>query len=150
VIELTELKRIQRAAEALVAPLAKASPEQIVAALRPRDADYAAVFVGDAAARAQAGFAALWNNPPRGLGQPGQTEVHAFATQAESFASENEHSREFPGGYRKVAGQLKPDVVWLRFKLVAPGESTGMAYDGLVYLGDHWAWFPKPWHVLGS
>ena len=33
---------------------------------------------------------------------------------------------------------------------VQPGEAHGMAHDGLVYLDDHWAWFPKPWRVLSS
>lgn len=149
-IELTELKRIERAAVALLTPLADGSPEAIVAALRPRADDYAAVFIGDAAEKARDGYVSLWSSPPRALGKPGQTEVHVFATQAESFLSENEHSREFPGGYRQVAAKLKPEVVWVSFKVVAPGASTGMAYDGLVFLGDHWAWFPKPWRVLGG
>lgn len=26
----------------------------------------------------------------------------------------------------------------------------GMAYDGLIYVNGHWAWFPKPWRVLGG
>ena len=25
---------------------------------------------------------------------------------------------------------------------------NGMAYDGLVWIDDHWAWFPKPFRVL--
>ena len=33
---------------------------------------------------------------------------------------------------------------------VLPGESLGMAFDGLVHVNGHWAWFPKPWRALGD
>jgi hypothetical protein len=25
-----------------------------------------------------------------------------------------------------------------------------MAYDGLIYVNGHWAWFPKPWRIKGE
>jgi hypothetical protein len=149
-IELVELHRIQRAAEEMLAPLAIGRPQQIIELLRPREADYERVFIGEAAGRARVGYTVMWNSPPKSLGKPGQTEVHAFACDAESLRSENEFSREFPGGYRRIAGYLQPQNVWLTFKLVAPGQSLGMAHDGLVWLDDHWAWFPKPWRILGD
>ena len=43
---------------------------------------------------------------------------------------------------------LDPHRVWARWKFVRPGEPSGMAYDGLVWVDDHWAWFPKPYRVL--
>jgi hypothetical protein len=36
----------------------------------------------------------------------------------------------------------------VRWKFVKPGETIGMAYDGLVFVNGHWAWFPKAWHAL--
>ena len=147
---LVELKEIERAAETMLAPLFGASPQEVAVALQPRDEDYAAVFVGEAAATARAGFAALWAAPPRGLGKPGQTEVRAFALLAEALRNDSDLSREFPGGYRGIADKLSPGQVWLRFKFVPPGGSTGMAYDGLVWLEGRWAWFPKPWRFLGA
>jgi hypothetical protein len=148
VIELSELFRIARNAEGLLGPLANAPAEIWVAKLRPRDEDWSAVLVGDAARQAREGYAALWANPPKALGKTGQTEVHAFASEADALGAENEFSREFPGGYRKIAAHLQPTSIWLTFKLVEPGQSHGMSYDGLVWLRDHWAWFPKPWRVL--
>jgi hypothetical protein len=138
-VGLTQLKEIERAAEAMLLPLAAGTPQQIAAALWPREDDYAAVFVGDAALAARAGYASMWAAPPGALGKSGQTEVKAFAALASALRSDNEFSREFPGGYRKIADQLHPDQVWLRFKFVPPGGNTGMSYDGLVWLGGRWA-----------
>jgi hypothetical protein len=149
-IDVAELVRIARAAEQMLAPLAIGKPEAIIRLLRPEPGDYERVFVGDAAERARVGYTALWNAPPRDLAKPGQTVVRALACDAESLRTDNEFSREFPGGYRRIAGYLQPSVVWLRFKFLAPGQSTGMAHDGLVRLDDRWAWFPKPWRILGG
>jgi hypothetical protein len=148
VIELSELYRIARNAEGLLGPLVKAPPQILVDKLRPRDEDYGAVFVGDAAQAAREGYAGLWTNPPKALGKATQTQIRAFAAEAESFGTDNEFSREFPGGYRAIAAQLVPDKIWIAWKLVESGRDVGMSYDGLVWLRDHWAWFPKPWRVL--
>jgi len=147
-IELSELYRIARNAEGLLLPLATAPAEVWLPKLKPRDEDYAAVFLGDAAARARAGYQQLWANPPKALGNPNQTKIKAVAVQADAFASDNEFSREFPGGYRGVALQLAPDKIWVAWKMMEAGGELGMSYDGLVWLRDHWAWFPKPWRVL--
>ena len=140
--------RIAREAKALLEPIAVAPPEVYVPLLKPRDADYAAVFVGDAAARARDGYESLWANPPRSLGKHDQTNVFTFASEASQLGGENDYSVEFPGGYRKVASLFVPERVWVVWKLTVPGQTTGMRYDGLVYLGDHWAWFPKPWRIV--
>ena len=66
VSEDAEVEVVRRAAIALLSPLAHAAPDVIAAALEPRDEDYAAVFLGDAAARARAAFRALWSAPPAG------------------------------------------------------------------------------------
>jgi hypothetical protein len=147
---LAELLNIKREAEEMLTPLVGASSEQLVRTLRPRHEDYARVFVASAVDRAQLGFGALWNAPPKSLGKPHQTEVHATAADAASLRDDNDISKAFPGGYRKIAHLLQPDVIWVSFKLVAPGESLGMSHDGLVKLDDRWAWFPKPWRILGD
>lgn len=149
-IELVELHRIQRAAEAMLTTIVLGTPEDIVRNLRPHDEDYARVFLPEAAERAQLGYTSLWNAPPKSLGKAGQTQVRAFACDAESLRTENDFSRNFPGGYRHIAGYLKPELVWVAFKVLVPGQSQGMAHDGLVFMGDHWAWFPKPWRILST
>lgn len=149
-IELSELYRIARNAEGLLLPLATAPTEVLIEKLKPRDDDYAAVFVGDAARLAREGYAQLWKNPPKALGKPNQTLVKAFAAQADALGTGNEFSREFPGGYRGIAAHLQPDKIWVVWKLFESSGELGMSYDGLVWLRDHWAWFPKPWRVLSD
>ncbi len=55
---------------------------------------------------------------------------------------------EFPGGYKDVLQYFKMDVPIVRFKFVKTGEDLGLAFDGLVYLNDHWVIIPKPWRSL--
>ena len=143
-VPLSELLDIQRAAVAMLRPLARANPATIMAALMPQAEDYAAIFVGDAAEAAHKGYAQLWAAPPNGLAKQDQTDVIASATHAESLGGDT----DFPGGYRKIVHLLEPGVVWLTFTFVKPGGSLGMTYDGLVWRDGRWAWFPKPWRIL--
>jgi hypothetical protein len=56
--------------------------------------------------------------------------------------------RDFPGGYSKVLPYMLPGVPIVRFKFVKSGETLGLAFDGLVYVNDHWVIIPKPWRYL--
>lgn len=146
--EIAELPNITRAAEQLLTPLLHASGEDLLRVLRPHPDDYARVFVPGAVDIARQGFERLWTAPPRSLGKADQTIVKAFATDAANLRGDNDASRQFPGGYRAIAHHLQPGLTWLVFRVLAPGETQGISYDGLVRLGDRWAWFPKPWRIL--
>jgi hypothetical protein len=63
---------------------------------------------------------------------------------------DNELSRQFPQGYRAIAHWLNPNRVWIAWKYIKTGQSSGQAFNGLVWVDDHWAWFPKPFRALGS
>jgi hypothetical protein len=76
------------------------------------------------------------------------TVITSEIAPAGMLASDNELSRRFPGGYRRIARLLQPHRVWVSWKYLRPGADAGMAYDGLVWLDDHWAWFPKPYRAL--
>ncbi len=56
--------------------------------------------------------------------------------------------REFPGGYKDVVQYFKTDVPIVRFKFVTSGKTIGLAFDGLVYVNEHWVIMPKPWRAL--
>ena len=59
-----------------------------------------------------------------------------------------DRSWAFPGGYRSIARHLVPERIWVTWKYLTPGRSSGLAYDGLVWCDDHWAWLPRPYRVL--
>jgi hypothetical protein len=59
-------------------------------------------------------------------------------------------SEFFPAGYMKAAPHFKDGLTFYRFKFVRPGEATGFAWDGLVFVNGRWVIFPKPWRVVGD
>jgi len=144
------LEGIKARAQALLARFADPAAQGSADELRPDPSDYAAVFLPAAVDAARAAYQVAWLQSPRPTAQPGQTEVRVFAAPASFLADDNELSRRFPGGYRRIAHLLEPTRIWLSWKFVAPGASSGMAYDGLVWLDGRFAWFPKPWRALGE
>lgn len=137
-----ELTEITKRAVQLLSGLVYGPPELIRATLAPRPEDFAAVFLGDAARLAAEAYAPFWEQPPGALTRSVNAQVRVVTRRSQDIVA----SDDFPGGYRKIAHLLAPDVAWCRFKLVGPGDA--MAYDGLVSRGDRWAWFPKPWRLL--
>ena len=55
---------------------------------------------------------------------------------------------EFPGGYKDVLDYFVADVPIGRFKFVEPGETLGLAFDGLIFVNNRWVFMPKPWRAL--
>jgi hypothetical protein len=120
------------------------------ARLRPSRQDYDAVFTPAAAAKLQAAYDPAWD---RGVmvvkGKPDQTSVLVWSATAEEVKSWSGAAREhFPGGYQKVGAHLRPGVRLYAFKFVVPGETLGMAFDGLAHVNGHWCIFPKPFRAL--
>jgi len=122
--------------------------EQIVLTneLRPRDEDYAKVFVEKSVPAARAVYEKLWMNIPPIGAKPGQSVVLAWICMSDQLGSTV--GRRFPGGYQKIIDRLVPDVPWVCWKFVELGRMYGMAYDGLVRVDERWVWFPKPWKLL--
>jgi hypothetical protein len=116
--------------------------------LRPSDDDYESIFNGDAAESAQKGYEKLWSSGEAVIApKKGQTKLKVSSATTEDL---REGSNAFPGGYRKVASKLKKGLTFYAWKFTEPGEDLGMAYDGLVFVNDHWVWVPKPWRVAGG
>jgi len=38
--------------------------------------------------------------------------------------------------------------VWLAFKFVAPGDFSGLSFDGLAWVNQRLVWFPQPWRLV--
>lgn len=134
----------------LILALASVQGHELVAALRPQPADYARAFHPEIAEQARTIYEALWVDPPRVQSMPADSQLKLAIAPAGMLLEENELSRQFPGGYRALAPLLNPHRVWVAWKLIPPGKDAGMAYDGLVWLEDHWAWFPKPYRALAD
>ena len=113
----------------------------LTAALEPSSADYTAVFGADAA-KAETYYTKMWKDPNAKIKpNAGQTQLLLFGTTTDLVSKD----REFPGGYSKVRLQGKFPIY--RWKFVERGKTLGMAYDGLVFVNGHFAFFPKPWRV---
>jgi len=133
----------------LVEDILKSSDRaSIVSKLKPTRADLEALFdasaVEDLAAYVEKAFSQVGD-----LGiKPEQTEVLFNAATTEDFASESDAAKKFPGGYKRLATKLKPGITWYAWKFVKPGESLGMAYDGLAHINGRWVWIPKPFRAV--
>ncbi len=114
--------------------------------LRPREEDYARVFTEAAVTIARDNYERLWTNITPIQGKPTHSVVLAWIALSQNLGGpDGEH---FPGGYQKILDRLQPNIPWIAWKFVAPGQVHGMAYDGLVRLDDRWVWFPKPWKLI--
>jgi hypothetical protein len=121
---------------------------ELTQALVPQDDDYEAVFK-DGADEAKKSYKKLFDKNADAKIEPksGQTELKVFSATTEELKA---GSDDFPGGYKSVASKFKKGLTFYAWKFVKPGESMGMAYDGLVHVNGHWAWFPKPWKAVGG
>ena len=118
--------------------------------LVPREEDYDLAFTGSAAAAAREYYLEWW---PRQLEEGMATSVDpdwrldTHLAPAGLLGSDNALSRPFPSGYRKIAPWLNPHRVWVCWHYLPPDAAAGIAMNGLVWLDDHWAWFPKPYRL---
>jgi hypothetical protein len=118
-------------------------------ALRPTKADYDAVFTPDLAAKANLIYSPAWDSGQLVVApKPGQTQVLVSSATSDELKAGTGGASGFPGGWKDVGAQLKPGVTFYSFKFVEPGQSLGMAYDGLAYVNGNWRIFPKPWKVM--
>lgn len=138
------LDETDKRAMALLSGIVHGPAELLRAALEPTSDDYAAVFVGTAAMRAEAAYAEFWNHPPSALTRSVNATIRVIARRSQDIVA----SGDFPGGYARIAHFLAADQLWCRFKLIGNGGLDTIAYDGLVSRGERWAWFPKPWRFL--
>ena len=128
-----------------------ADPAALARELRPQTADYRAVFGAELGKAAEAMYRADWD-AGRIVIQPkeGQSELKVAAASTEELQKGAGEAREFPGGYGKLAPRLAAGLTIYRFKFVQPGQSLGLAFDGLVYVNGHFAFFPKPFRILAE
>lgn len=120
----------------------------LVSELRPRPEDYARVFQPAFIEPARRAYDALFLAARPLERGPHQTTLRMSMATASELREFGVETCEFPGGYADILDALLPESLWVHWKYVAPGSSSGMSYDGLTRLDDRWVWFPKPFRVL--
>jgi len=119
----------------------------LTAALKPNEADIRAVYAAPLADRLVATYDSIFS-PDVHIGpKAGQTEVRTWMTTTGRL-KQGVGLQDFPGGYQDVRGFFLGDHPIVRFKFVKPGETLGMAFDGLIFVNDRWVLMPKPWRAL--
>jgi hypothetical protein len=135
----------------LLSALAKDRSGAVIKRLRPRPEDYAKVFQPAVVEAARHAYESRWDvGVAMSFPSSTQSELRIFVAPAGLLASANDLSRHFPGGYAAIARHLQPHSVWAAWTFVEPGADSGLAFDGLVWCDDHWAWFPKPYRFLAN
>ncbi len=118
--------------------------------LRPRTGDADKAFVGEAAAQIEKHGEAVWQaeDAPLFGPKPGQTEVTVSVCPAALLGKQGPLGREFPRAMHALAPHLEPARIWASVRFHRRHKPSGVRYDGLVWLGDRWVWFPKPWRLI--
>ncbi|MEC7241582.1 MAG: hypothetical protein VXW32_10115 [Myxococcota bacterium] len=133
-----------------VAPLLSQTQDRkkLSQAFRPRPGDAAKVFLPELAPAIEAASDRLWDKGVTIAPSSGQTEVSALVAFKEDFDSKAPVTLEFAQAFRPLAAYLQPGRPWVSWTFHEPGEEKGTRYEGLVWIDDHWAFFPKPWKLL--
>lgn len=121
---------------------------EVVASLRPRPGDASKVFVGDSAA-IEARYAELWDrDPPRIRASAAEVSLRIHVANAGLLTPGSPTHAAWPRQYDAVLAQLNPGRTWVAWSYEPTNGRRGTDYDGLVWVDDHWAWFPAPDRVL--
>ncbi|GEM_PF-2366011 len=119
--------------------------------LQPRPGDAGRVFRGVDLERIQRTYDGLWQaDPPRLSAAADQTELVVHVSTGGALGSGHELSHGFSEHYQSIAPHLVPERTWVAWSFRRPGEERGRRFEGLVWVGDHWAWFPKAWRVVSG
>ena len=125
-----------------------ADHEAMTLVLKPTPEDVRAVYAEPLAGRLIEAYDRLFSPGAAIRPNPGQTQLLTTFTTTAALKRRDPVLAEFPGGYAEVLPHIVGDVPIARFKFVAPGETLGMAFDGLIHVNGRWVFMPKPWNGL--
>jgi hypothetical protein len=122
----------------------------LTASLGPSEAEIRAVYAAPLAYALVAMYNEMFQPGVQIGPKTGQTQVLVWMGTTATLRAGDPVLEDFPGGYGDVRGFLQGDYPIVRFKFVKPGESLGMAFDGLIWINDRYVLMPKPWRALGG
>lgn len=127
---------------------ADADHAALTASLKPGPGDVRAVYAEPLASRLIASYEQLFQPGAVIRPKPEHEDLITVFTTTGELRSGAPVLGEFPGGYKKVLPHFIANVPIGRFKFVKPGESLGLAFDGLIFVNGRWVLMPKPWRGL--
>lgn len=120
----------------------------LTASLKPTPEDIRAVYAEPLASRLTETYERLYQPGVAIQPKADQQELITFFSTTVSLQSGDPMLDQFPGGYKKILPYFVSNHPIVRFKFVKPGETRGMAFDGLTYVNGRWVFMPKPWRSL--
>ena len=120
----------------------------LTAELAPTEDDILSVYGEPLAGKLIAMYAQMFTPGARIGPKPGQTALIVVRDTTGALQRGDAVLRDFPGGYEEVRPYFVADVPIVRFKFVQPGETLGLAFDGLIHVNGRWVLMPKPWRAL--
>lgn len=120
--------------------------------LRPANEDYRAFFKEENdATRAEAFANKMWDSGEAVIApKEGQTELRLFSATPKQMSAYEGDYNEFPASMLALADDINQDLPIYAFKFVKPGETSGMAFEGLTHVNGKWRIFPKIWRFRES
>jgi len=120
----------------------------LTSALFPTEEEVHMVYNDPVASKLAAGYAEAFKPGIKFGPKPDQNALLTVHATTAQLKNGDAVLREFPGGYKDIVQYFKSDVPIVRFKFVKEGETLGLAFDGLVFVNNHWVIMPKPWRSL--
>jgi len=138
---LAQVAVVATAAQQLIQ--AMSDPSFDTRSLAPRSDDFEKVFRAPILVLAHRHFEQLWRTQtPRPRPAPALGQLRVSVCPANAFGAIPELSAGFPDGYNTLAPSLVAGRTWVAWHHSRSERATGPADDGLVWIDDHWAWFP--------
>ena len=116
--------------------------------LKPAAADIRAVYAEPLASALIASYEQMYTPDAVIQPKPEHKQLLTTFTTTGHLKAGDPVLDEFPGGYKDVLDYFVADVPIGRFKFVEPGETLGLAFDGLIFVNNRWVFMPKPWRAL--
>lgn len=117
-------------------------------ALKPTEAEIRAVYAEPLGSKLVALYGQMFQPGVSLDPKPDQAAIWLSHATVQNLKRGDAVLRDFPGGYKDVLPYMQGDYPIVRFKFVKPGETTGFAFDGLIFINNHWVLMPKPWRAL--